>query len=167
MFNILDIQKFFKVVGEHLGKGYSECVYQEAICVMLRNNAINYSTEVPLAIKFMGTTVGNVRADIVVEELDLIIECKAIEGNMKTAFIAQIINYMEITGYPNGLLINFNQNPSKDIIEIIIVNKKDNGYETLVGNKNIYFDKLGNQIEKEKCSLVSVDGKLVEHQNEI
>jgi GxxExxY protein len=150
MFTITDISKFFNVVGKNLGKGYSECVYQEAICVMLRNNAINYSTEVPLAIKFMGTTVGNVRADIIVEKVNLIIECKAIEGNMKPSFISQIINYMEITEYSNGLLVNFNQNPSKDIIEIITVNKNNNNYEALVNHKMTYFDRLGNEIKEVK-----------------
>lgn len=142
---ITEIEEYFNIVGQNLGKGFSECVYQEAICVMLRQNNINYSTEVPIAIRFMNTIVGNVRADIIIDSMNLIIECKAIEGNMKSAFISQLINYMEITNYPSGLLINFNQNPSKSIIELITVTKDSSNYIAKINSKELIFDKLGNQ----------------------
>ena len=110
-------------VGMKLGKGFSESVYQEGIAVMLRQQCVEYCKEVTLPIHLDDIYVGNVRADIVLPKEQIIIECKAIDSELKINALPQLINYLKITGYSSGILVNFNQNPSKKIVEIINVQK--------------------------------------------
>ena len=50
-----------------LGPGFSERVYHNAMEVMLRQKGINYETERIVPIVFEGHTIGNVRADIIID----------------------------------------------------------------------------------------------------
>ena len=61
--------------------------------------------------------VGHVRADIILEDLKIVIECKSI-SNLCESHLPQIINYMEILKYKSGYFVNFNQLPTKDFIEM-------------------------------------------------
>ncbi len=122
---------FFYNIAMSLGRGYAECVYHEAICVLLREHSIKYSKEVPLSISFNNVVVGNVRADIIIPDENLVIECKAIEGNLKPAFISQTINYMKLLDYNNGILVNFNQNPTKESVEVVFIVKNGANYDCL------------------------------------
>jgi GxxExxY protein len=130
-----------------LGKGFAECVYQEAICVLLRKHNIIYSKESILPILFQNCTVGNVRADIVLT--DHIIECKAIEASLRTSHVPQIIAYMKLTNKPFGILVNFNQKVTNDILETIFVEEYNDTYKAIFNKDDsqiFYFDKLGKQI---------------------
>jgi len=110
-------------VGDELGKGYSENVYQEGIAVLLRRECIDYSKEVTLGIKFKELVIGNVRADIVLPKEQIIIECKAVDNDLKINCLPQLVNYLKITNYSQGLFVNFNQNPSKKMVEIITLQR--------------------------------------------
>lgn len=125
-----------RIVGATLGKGYSETIYQEGIALTLRRQNIEYSKEVILPIKYDNVIIGNVRADIVLPNDEIVIECKAIDANLKSSHIPQLINYLEITQYKRGILVNFNQNPGKDIVEVITVERE---------NKNLYKADLENE----------------------
>ena len=86
--------------------------------------------------------IGNVRADIVIPANEIIIECKAIDGNLKLSHIPQIIKYLKITGYTSGLFVNFNQNPSKLTVELIEIVFDNNLYKIEYDNnknENIYY----------------------------
>lgn len=146
----------FQMVGNTLGKGYAECVYHEAVCVMLRKGGVSYSKEVPLAIKFLDTVVGNVRADLIIDNNQLVIECKATEATLKPSFVSQLVNYMEITGHCNGYLVNFNQHPQKEMVEVIFVKKHDNDtYQAVSLDSDIMlFDKLGRQLKQAQLAQV-------------
>ena len=120
-----------KTVGNKLGKGFSETVYQEGIALNLRKSSIDYSKEVVLPITYEQIVIGNVRADIVLPNDEIIIECKAIDGNLKQSHIPQLINYLEITNYTSGILVNFNQNPAKDIVEVVTVERSSETAEKL------------------------------------
>lgn len=130
-----------------LGKGFAECVYQEAICVLLRKNNIVYSKESTIPIFFEECSVGNVRADIVLS--DYIIECKAIEASLRTSHVPQIIAYMKLLNKPFGFLVNFSQKVTNDMLETIYVEEYNDNYK-VVFNKDdsqiFYFDKLCKQI---------------------
>ena len=128
------IKEICHTVGEELGKGYNECIYQEGIAVLLRQKTINYSKEVNLSVKFKNIIIGNVRADIVIPDEKFIIECKAIDGNLKLSHIPQLIKYLKITNYSHGVFVNFNQNPSKQIVELIFIEAVTNKDNTLIYN---------------------------------
>ena len=146
MFN--RIIEYSNQVAKKLGKGFSETVYHEALCAHLRSSSFTYNKEqiVPVTyrIEDQDYVVGNVRADIVLPDNDLIIECKAIEGNLRSLHIPQIIVYLNLLKYNNGILINFNQNPSKDLVEHITITRKDDCY--IVNGGEETFSKTGAKI---------------------
>lgn len=87
---------------------------------MLRKNNIQYETERIVPIVFEGHTIGNMRADLIVENTT-IVELKSaskLNNTMKT----QALNYLKLTGLHNALLINFPQGVSEDceIVEVCI-----------------------------------------------
>lgn len=112
-----------------LGKGYNECIYQEAICVELRKHNILYSKEQVIPVVYDGNMVlGNVRMDIVLPFDRIIIEDKAIESELKDSHFPQIITYLKTTGYSYGLIVNFIQNPSKPLLEMYTVHENNNQF---------------------------------------
>jgi len=132
------IKEICYTVGDELGKGYNECIYQEGIALLLRQKSINYSKEVNLSVSFKNIIIGNVRADIVIPDEELVIECKAIDGNLKLSHVPQLIKYLKITNYSNGILVNFNQNPSKQIVELMYVEAFDSQNYKISFNDEIY-----------------------------
>lgn len=133
------LSDFCKRVGNNLGKGYSENVYQEGISLMLRRNKMDYSKEVVLQIKLDDIVIGNVRADIVLPEDEIVIECKAIDSHLKPSHAPQLINYLEILNYNAGILVNFNQNPSKDFVEVVFIERDLNKNYSVKFNEKTYF----------------------------
>jgi GxxExxY protein len=101
---IIDLAR--KVWGE-LGPGYSERVYHNAMEVMLRTSGVGYETERIIPIPFKGHVIGNLRADLVVAN-QLIVELKAIRA-LKEENKVQAKKYIQLTGLPCTLLINFPQ----------------------------------------------------------
>lgn len=143
----MDIYDICEIVGDELGKGYAECVYQEGICVLLRENMLAYSKEVVIPIKYNNSVIGNVRADIVLNDEKTIIECKAIDSNLKSSHFPQIITYMNLLDYNNGVLVNFNQNPSKEMVEIAKVKRLErNKYVISLDKTDYYLTKSGKLI---------------------
>ena len=142
-------RKLFTIFTDvsRLGKGFAECVYQEAVCVLLRKSNINYSKESTIPIFFEECSVGNVRADIVIS--DYVIECKAIEASLRTSHIPQLVAYMKLLNKPFGYLVNFNQKVTNDILETIFVEEYNDTYKAVINKDDtqiFYFDKLGKQI---------------------
>jgi GxxExxY protein len=105
-------------IYKDLGPGYSESIYHRAYEVQLRENCIPYETERIVPIVFKGHTIGNIRADLIVNGT-VIVELKAVR-TLNDAFMHQVKNYLKHTGLSEGYLINFG--PEK--CEIIIVNSK-------------------------------------------
>ena len=92
-------------VWDSLGPGYSERVYHNAFEVALRMNSVNYETERIIPIFFQGHNVGNVRADLILDQ-HMIVELKSIV-KLKEENRNQIRNYMKLTGLKSGMLVNF------------------------------------------------------------
>lgn len=93
-------------VHRHLGPGFLEAVYEQAMEVEFRLRGIPYVRQAPVAVDYKGYPVGEARLDFVVGGV-LIVELKAVEllGRIHEA---QVISYLRATGCPLGLLINFN-----------------------------------------------------------
>lgn len=137
-----------ETVASELGKGWSECIYQESLCVLLRKYNINYTKEHTLSKLFFGCSVGFIRADITLTEVDIVIECKAI-NDLQETHLPQIITYMEILNYKLGLFVNFVQNPSKSLLQIQKVTKVSDTvylFEDHYNNTNLYLSNKGIKI---------------------
>ena len=92
-------------INRELGAGFLEKVYENALVVELKTRGLQAEHQVPLIVKYKGSTVGEYFADIVVED-QVIIELKAIDSLQKI-HEAQILNYLKATSYRIGLLVNF------------------------------------------------------------
>ncbi len=92
-------------IFEKLGPGYSERVYHNAFEVELRLRGIQYETEKILPVTYEGHTVGNLRADLILEGRT-IVELKSVT-KLKDEFRNQVRNYAKLTGLESGYLVNF------------------------------------------------------------
>jgi GxxExxY protein len=100
-------------VHEILGPGVFESVYQECLCLELREAGIAFESEVIMPVVYKGHTIPmGFRADIVVEDA-VIIEVKAV-----AAFVpshrAQLLTYLRMSKIRVGLLMNFHAPQQKD-----------------------------------------------------
>jgi GxxExxY protein len=73
--------------------------------IELPKRGLNAESQVPIKVSYKGEQVGEYFADIVVED-QVIIELKSIESLQKI-HEAQLLNYLNATGYKVGLLVNF------------------------------------------------------------
>ena len=94
-----------KNIRRHLGPGYLESVYKNAMLVELKKNGLSYEVEKPINVFYDDVLVGDFKADIIVEGI-LILELKAVQS-LHMAHEIQLVNYLTATGVDNGLLINF------------------------------------------------------------
>ena len=94
-----------KNIRRHLGPGYLESVYKNAMLVELKKHSLFYEIEKPINVYYDNILVGEFKADIVVEKV-LILELKAVQS-LHMAHEIQLVNYLTATGIDDGLLINF------------------------------------------------------------
>ena len=92
-------------VSNELGVGFLESVYENAMAIALSDTGIPVRSQAPISVRFRGRPVGDFYADLLVDE-KVIVELKAIPS-LTPQNEAQIINYLNATGIPVGLLINF------------------------------------------------------------
>ena len=101
----------YKVIGaamavhRHFGPGYLEEVYKNALMVELEMLGVQSDKEVPIAVNYKGVRVGDYRADVIIDNR-LILELKAVT-TINPSHEAQLVNYLNVTGIEDGLLINF------------------------------------------------------------
>ncbi|MFH1771739.1 MAG: GxxExxY protein [Candidatus Omnitrophota bacterium] len=93
-------------VHSKLGPGFNENIYHSALKIALKEKDINYETEKSFNVSFKSKNVGKFRLDLVIED-KVVIEIKAINGNIPAVFELQVLSYLKASGYKVGLLINF------------------------------------------------------------
>lgn len=93
-------------VHRHLGPGFLEGVYEEALVVELAMRQIPFERQRPIAVNYKTHAVGEGRVDLLVAG-ELLVELKAVEM-LAPIHKAQVISYMKATGLQLALLINFN-----------------------------------------------------------
>jgi len=84
------IGAFVEVYNE-LGQGFLEAVYRNSLAVALRQAGLDAVTELAVAVRFRGQTVGDYRVDILVNH-SVIIELKTAAA-IDPSHCAQILNY--------------------------------------------------------------------------
>lgn len=101
----MDIRALAQTIWNELGPGYSERVYHNCMEVLLRKEGIPYESERIIPICFEGHTVGNLRADIIVNS-ELVLEFKAV-AKLTDAAETQASQYLKLLGLNRACLINF------------------------------------------------------------
>lgn len=93
-------------VYNHLGHGFLEAVYQEALEREFLRRGIPFEREKVLTISYKGEVLKQTyKADFVCYD-KIIVELKAVSELTET-HRAQVYNYLHATGYSLGLLYNF------------------------------------------------------------
>ena len=93
-------------VHKQIGCGFLEPVYQEALAVELTLQNIPFRREVRLPLHYKGQLLEtHYCPDFICFEA-VVVELKAL-ARMSGTEEAQVINYLKVTGYEVGLLMNF------------------------------------------------------------
>ncbi|MFQ6600586.1 GxxExxY protein [Flavobacterium sp. C3NV] len=102
----------YKIIGicmevhNNLGPGLLEIVYKDALEIEFRENNIPFKREKEYSIEYKGKILPHkFYADFIINE-DIVLEVKAIK-EFSSEHIAQILNYIKLSGSELGLLINF------------------------------------------------------------
>ena len=100
------LQAYFNVL-KHLTTGLLESVYENALCMEFDEMGIPYERQKHLDVFYKGKIVGEFVPDVVVDN-KIILELKSIP-KLTTANSAQLINYLSITQFKVGYLLNFGE----------------------------------------------------------
>ena len=92
-------------VYNHLGYGFLEKVYKNAMKIELDLRGIPCVLEAPIQVRFKGKIAGDYFADIFVDE-KVLVELK-VAKQYHQPDEAQLLNELKATGIKVGLLINF------------------------------------------------------------
>ena len=102
-----------------LGPGLLESVYEQCLAFELASRNIAVERQVPVPVTYRGVLIDAAfRMDIVVAGM-VVVEVKAVE-KMVPIHEAQLVTYLKLSGYPIGLLINFNVPLIKDGIRRMV-----------------------------------------------
>src|SRR2546426_9463230 len=102
---IQEILKAAQSVHSKLGCGFIESVYGRALIIELKKTDFRIEREKLIKIWYGSQIVGKHFLDLVVEET-IIIELKAARAIIPV-HAAQMKSYLQATGYPTGLILNF------------------------------------------------------------
>jgi len=101
---------FYKRVYAHLGYGFLEKVYENAMVYELQANKLTVVKQQKINVYYRGIVMGEYFADLVVND-KVIVELKA-TSRLLPQHEAQLLNYLRATQYEVGLLLNFGPRPT-------------------------------------------------------
>lgn len=94
-------------VHKALGPGLLESVYLACLVFELRRSGLRVRASVPLPVEYDEVRISiGFKLDIVVEDY-VILELKSVK-KLAAIHDAQVLTYLKLSGYPVGLLMNFN-----------------------------------------------------------
>lgn len=102
------LRAYFTVYNE-LGYGFSEKIYENALCKEMNLLGLACSKQLPIKVFYKGEVVGEYFADILVNSC-VIIELKACDS-LHENHEHQLMNYLKATDAEVGLLLNFGRKP--------------------------------------------------------
>ena len=108
-------------VHRHLGPGFLESVYEEALAVELGLRHVTFRRQVPIAVEYKLVPVGQARLDLLVGGC-LVVELKAVEC-LLPVHVAQVLSYLKTTRNSLGLLINFHVNMLRQGIKRVVLTR--------------------------------------------
>ena len=102
----------FRIIGaamavhSRMGPGLFESIYENSLCIELDRREICHERQKRFPVQYDGEDVGELIADLVVEEEE-IVELKSAK-ELLPIHEAQLIAYLKAAKLKTGLLINFN-----------------------------------------------------------
>lgn len=93
-------------VHNTLGPGLLEKFYRDALLHELTLNGLKVTCEKEFIVEYKGKQLGKHRVDLIVED-KVLVELKAVEGNLLDVHKAQTISERQVTKMPVALLVNF------------------------------------------------------------
>jgi GxxExxY protein len=106
-------------VHRHLGPGFLESVYEEALAAELGIRNVVFERQKLVRIVYKTHGVGEHRLDFFVKN-GLVVELKSVDG-FSPLHKAQLISYLRAVRSPLGLLINFNEKWLKNGIQRVVL----------------------------------------------
>lgn len=105
-----------------MGPGLLEKVYEESLCYFLAKQGMAFERQKVLPLFIEGNRLdAGFKLDLVVEDF-IIVELKSVE-KLLPVHDAQLYTYLKLSGYPLGLLINFNVKLLKDGLKRMAMTK--------------------------------------------
>lgn len=99
---------FYDVYNE-LGHGFIESVYENALCMALREKGLEVHQQIAIPVWFRGKQIVDFDADVLVNKL-VLLELKTARS-IDESHIAQLLNYLKATPIEVGLVLNFGPRP--------------------------------------------------------
>ena len=103
------IIRIFYRVYNHLGYGFLEKVYENAMMIECKRESLPAFSQYAIKVFYEDEIVGEYFADILVDD-KVIVEIKA-TTNLAIEHEAQLLNYLKATDKEVGLLLNFGPKP--------------------------------------------------------
>jgi len=103
-------------VGNTLGPGFLEKVYENALAHEIRKAGLKVQQQQSLTVKYDDVVVGDFAADLLVDDR-VLVELKAAKG-LDDSHTAQCLNYLTATGLRICLLLNFGK-PRVEVKRVI------------------------------------------------
>src|SRR6266498_848346 len=110
-------------VYSHLGPGFLEAVYQEAMEVEVTARNIPHNPEQDVYIMYKGKALKKFYTPDLMCYEKVIVEIKAID-RLTSCEEAQLLNYLKATNMPVGLLINFGAERDLEWKRMILTSEK-------------------------------------------
>jgi GxxExxY protein len=111
-------------VHRHLGPGYSESVYENALAIELGLRGISFQRQAGFSVDYKGHEVGEGRMDLLVERL-VVVELKAVD-RFTEVHLSQALSYLKATALPLALLINFDVPVLMRGVKRVVLNRPAN-----------------------------------------
>ena len=93
-------------VHSQLGCGFRESIYQDAFTLELKDREIPFIRELDFPVIYKGRRLNShYRPDFICFE-EVVVELKAL-SEISPAEESQLLNYLKVTGYHTGLILNF------------------------------------------------------------
>ena len=113
------LQVFYEVYN-HLGYGFLEKVYQNAMYFELKSQGYEVEAQKQIKVYYKNRLVGEYYADLVIEGT-IIVELKACQC-LLSSHVAQLMNYLKSTSIEVGLVLNFDETP--DFKRLVYTNNR-------------------------------------------
>ena len=106
-------------IHRKLGVGLYEAVYEECLVYELKQKGLKVERQKDISIEYEGLVIGKAfRIDLLIED-KVIIEIKAVP-EINSYHTYQLLNYLRITGFKLGMLLNFHSLLFKDGVKRIV-----------------------------------------------